>query len=208
MFRATMRTTLATLAAVFTFTAGLAAAHEPGPFDVKQVDAKQALPRGVKAKGKTVEQVWTWQDGDLQTDGLAVFSSTDVKNGRKIFVQLYRGKGGKLKEVRLVQDSVTCTDGDMTAAFVDGSATVTDEDTDEVSELTFAYDLNCTTDVSPATRKLILLEGKDKHALRGTSQVDIGNNEKVGGEFKADPFKRAPELKAYAEARWKELLGK
>jgi hypothetical protein len=211
-----MRTTaLLPALAVLALTAAPVDAREPGPYEVKQLDAKAPLPKGVKAKGKIVEQVWSWQDGDMQTDGLAVFSSTETSKGgrvvtRKIYVQYFRGKAGKLKEVRLVQDSSSCDDGDLVAQFVEGSVSITDEDTDSISELSFAYDLNCTTDMSPHTRKLILLEGKDKHALRGSSQMNIGGDqpELVGGDYKADPFKKAAPLKAHAEAQWKALLGK
>ncbi len=213
-----MRITLATLAVATALTTTLvtglttapAAAREPGPYDVKQVDATQALPKGVKAKGATVEQVWTWQDGDLVTDGLAVFSSTEtVKDGRvtsrKLFVQYFRGKAGKWKQVRLVTDGVPPCEFDVVAKFLPGSVQITDEDTDMVSELSFAYDVTCTSDVSPSTRKLLVLEGKDKHALRGTSRIDAGPDS-FGGEFKADGFKKAPALKALAEAQWKALL--
>lgn len=209
-----MRILLATLAAVsLVATATPALAREPGPYEVKQVDASQALPKGVKAKGKTVEQVWSWQEGDLQNVGLAVFSSTDtVKGGRvvarKLYVQYYRGKPGKLKQLRLVTDGVPTCELDVVATFLPGSVQVTDEDTDETSELSFAYDVTCISDVSPSTRKLLVLEGKDKHALRGTSRVDAGGGDTVGGEFKLDGFKKAPALQAHAESQWKTLLGK
>ena len=70
------------------------------------------------------------------------------------------------------------------------------------------YDVTCTSDVSPATRKLLVLEGKDKHALRGTSRIDAGGGDVLGGDYKADGFKKAPAIKAMAEQRWKDLLGK
>jgi hypothetical protein len=206
-----MRIALATIVFATALTTGTATAREPGPYDVKQVDATQPLPKGVKAKGAVVEQVWTWQDGDLATDGLAVFSSTEtVKDGhltgRKIYVQYFRGKAGKWKQVRLITDGVSGCEFDVIAKFLPGSVQITDEDTDMVSELSFAYDVTCTSDVSPSTRKLLVLEGKDKHALRGTSRINAGPDS-FGGEFKPDGFKKAPALKALAEAQWKALLG-
>ena len=208
---AAMSTLVASVA--LAVSAAPAQAREPGPYDVTQVDAKQPLPPGVKAKGKTVEQVWTWTDGDFATAMAAVFSSTDTmaKDGRlvarKIFVQLYRGKPGKLKQVRLVQDAVAPCEFDVTADFVPGSVTVTDEDGDELAELAFAYDLACRSDVSPATRKLLVLENKAKHALRGTNRVQVGEREFAGGEFKADGFKKDEAGRKMAEARWQVLLG-
>ncbi|MBK9034383.1 MAG: hypothetical protein IPL61_24475 [Myxococcales bacterium] len=207
-----MKLTLATLATALLAFTSPALADEPGPIDVTQLDAAKPLPTGVKAKGQAVEQVWSWTDGDTATAGLAVFSSTDtVKVGRvvarKLFVQYYRGKAGKLKLVRLVNDGVPTCAYDVVAQFVPGSVSVTDEDADGVSELTFAYDVTCTSDVSPSTRKLLVLEGPAKHALRGNSRIDAGGGDLVGGDYKADPFKKAPALKALAEARWQKLLG-
>lgn len=206
-----MRLTFATLAVASLLVAAPAGAREPGPYEVKQLDAAKPLPKGVKAKGATVEQVWSWQDGDLATDGLAIFSSTDTvkgghMTGRKLYVQYYRASRGKWKQVRLVQDGVSGCEFDVVARFLPGSVQITDEDTDMVSELSFAYDVDCTSDVSPNTRKLLVLEGKDKHALRGTSQIKEGPDT-YGGEYKADGFKKAPAIKALAEAQWKSLLG-
>lgn len=208
-----LRLSLATVAVALVSSTSLVAAHEPGPFDVAQVDAAKPLPAGIKAKGKTVEQVWTWTEGDMTTAGAAVLSSTDtVKDGRlvarKLFVQYYRGKPGKLKQVRLVQDGVPTCEFDVVARFVPGSVQITDEDTDEISELTFAYDVTCISDVSPATRKLLMLEGPAKHALRGETQVDAGGGQLIGGTYKLDGFKKAAPLQALAEAAWKDLLGK
>lgn len=190
-----------------------ALAREPGPYDVKQESAGAPLPKGVKAKGATVEQVWSWTENDLLAKGYAVFSSTEKKKDdhlveRKIYVQIYSGKPGKLKQTRLVQDHVLACEFDVTAKFVDGSVTITDEDGDGKWEIAFAYDLACRSDVSPATRKLLVIEGGAKHALRGTERVDVGNGEKVGGEYKADGFAKEAAVKAYAVAQWAALLAK
>lgn len=188
-----------------------AQAREPGPYEVQELPASAALPKSIKVKGTQVLQVWTWKEADPTGTGYAVFSQTDTMKGgrltgRKIYVQLFTGKGDKQKELRMIQDGVAGCDFDVAVGFVDGSVSVTDEDGDGTNELTFAYDVQCTSDVSPATRKLLVLEGKDKHALRGTSQVDAGGGDVMGGEFKADGFKKAPALKALAEKRWAKLL--
>ena len=181
------------------------------PTDVKSIDSKE-LPKGVKAKGAKVEQVWTWTEADGKTLGYAIFSSTekmqeDRVEDRNIYVQLLRGPAGALKELRLVQDASTdCADADIQADFVADSIRVTDEDADGKVELSFAYDLNCTTDVSPSTRKLLVLEQGDKHILRGTARVQISESEKIGGDFKAEGFKGQPKLDAFAKARWAALL--
>jgi hypothetical protein len=188
-----------------------ARAEEPASLRAAQLDASKPLPSGVKAEGAKVEQVWSWTESDQRTSGLAVFSSTEKRSGgrlsdRRIYVQLFRSEAGTLKQLRLVRDGVGGCEYDLTAEFLPGSVTVTDVDSDGAPELTFAYDLACRSDVSPATRKLLVLEGKDKHALRGTERIDPGNGEVLGGEYKADGFAGQKALKEFAVARWNQLL--
>src|SRR5688500_2891350 len=110
------------------------------------------LPKGVKAKGATVEHVVSWDEGK-GTAGHGVFSVTEKlsKEGRpsdrRLYVQLFQGKAGALKELRLVQDGQgECDDADLTASFVEDSIGVWDQDLDGKIELSFAYDLACRTD--------------------------------------------------------------
>lgn len=212
MSRQSLAVSLVALATATTIAVAPAVAREAVPYNVKQLPATGKLPKAMKIKGNQVLQVWTWEEFDDTKTGYAVFSQTETAKGgrvtgRKIFVQLFTGKGDAQKELRMINDGVTGCEFDVVAQFVDGSVSVTDEDADGVNELTFAYDVACTSDVSPNTRKLLVLEGKDKHALRGNSQVDPGGGP-VGGDYKADGFKKAPAIKAMAEQRWKDLLGK
>lgn len=127
---------------------------------------------------------------------------------KSINVQLYSGKGDAQKQLRLVRDGVRSCELDVVAHFVEGSVSVTDVDGDGKSELTFAYDLACRGDISANIRKLLVLEHKDKHALRGTSRLEFPGGVAEGGGYKSDAFKKQPALKALAESRWKELLGR
>ncbi len=181
--------------------------------EVNELPITYKLPKAIKVKGKAIEKLWTWNDFESGQEGYAVFSATDTMKGgrltgRKIFVQVYGGKGDAQKELRMINDGVTGCDLDVHVGFIDGSISISDEDDDGIKEVTFVYDVACTGDVSPAVRKLLVLEGKDKHGLRGTSRIDAGGGDVVGGEYKADPFKKAPALKALAEQRWKDMLGK
>lgn len=165
-----------------------------------------ALPKGVVAKGKRVVQAWTWTA--KTGPGYLVLSTTqkDSKRGpgRQIFAQLYAGK--PLGELRLVRDAVENCQLDLVVSFVTGSVTVSDLDGDGTPEVAFAYDLDCDAKADGSPRKLIVLEGKDKHALRGTSRGLDPDDKPVGGEYKMEGFKGAPALSAWAEKRWKELL--
>ena len=207
------RTTPLVAFAAVLLAASPAAAREPGPIGAIQRNAADPLPDGVKARGGAIEQVWSWTGPDGVRTGLAVFSSRETSTGqhvtfRKLYVQLYEGAPGALKQVRLVQDGVSACNVDVTAAFVPGSVTITVEDGDGKVELTFAYDISCRGDVSPDTRKLLVLEDTAKHALRGTTRVDVGDGQTLGGDYTLDGFAKQPELRSYAIARWAALLGK
>ena len=207
-------TVAAATAAAALLSASPASAREPGPYNVQQLAAGAKLPRAIKVEGREVLQVWTWQEHDRVNTSYAVFSQTHtVRDGRderfidhRLFVQLYSGKGHKQKQLRIVRDGVTGCSWEATADLVPGSISVTDVDNDGTSELTFAYDLACRTDMSPADRKLLVLEGTAKHALRGTQRVDLGPGHVYGGDYEADAFKGAPRLKQLAEDRWKHLV--
>jgi hypothetical protein len=91
---------------------------------------------------------------------------------------------------------------ELTARFLSGSVTVTNADEDAQGELTFGYVTRCAGDISPSSMKVLMLEGKQKYALRGESRVNLGT-ETVGGTFKAD-FKKAPAaLLEHAKKIWK-----
>lgn len=196
---------LAALAVTSLFIAPAVAA----PPEARQLDATAPLPKGIKPAGATVEQVWTWTERDPSVTGYAIFSSTERHEAdgqhlidRRIFVQLVQVKrGAAAKQLRLIKDGIVGCAWDATALFLEGSVTVTDQDNDGKAELTFAYDTLCTNDLTPATRKLLVLEGTAKHALRGRAMVADD-----GGDYKADPFRKEAALKAHAEARWKALL--
>lgn len=164
------------------------------------------LPKKIAPKGERVVQAWTWTE--KAGPAFLVLSTTQkdgkATTGRQLFAQMYAGK--PLVEKRLVRDAVQNCKLDLVVSFVTGSVTVTDLDSDGIPEVAFAYDLDCDAQADGSPRKLIILEGKDKHALRGTSLGKDPDDKPVGGEFKAEGFKGAKALAAWAEKRWKELL--
>jgi hypothetical protein len=120
----------------------------------------------------------------------------------------YVDKAGKYELIRKVYDFVDrwCDiGGDIMCKFV-SSPVVTDLDNDGTAELWIMYKILCTTDVSPATMKLIMQQGKDKYAVRGTTKVNIGEGEFIGGEYELDAaFKNAPkEFREFAVKMWNE----
>jgi len=177
-----------------------------GKLEVDQLDATKPLPAKLRVKGKRIVQSWRWK----ASDGIANYvvlstTSTTTKRGesRVVFAQIFTG--AKLVELRLIKDAVENCQLDLTASFVAGSLTITDEDADGTPEIAFAYDLDCDATAKPTPRKLIVVEGAAKHALRGRAIGADPDGKVLGGDFKAD-FQNAPKLQQWAEARWKTLL--
>ena len=93
---------------------------------------------------------------------------------------------------RTVKDRQKDCQWDLTAEFIGASIGLSDLDADGLAEVTFAYKLNCTSDVSPGTLKLLVLEDGEKYIIRGQTRVDLGDGSQ-GGEYKVDPsFDKAP----------------
>lgn len=69
--------------------------------------------------------------------------------------------------------------------------------------------VDCTSDVSPNTAKLLVLEGGSKSILRGTHKIHDGAGS-FGGDYKLEPAKNQwkPALLARAESEWGRLFAK
>lgn len=161
-------------------------------------DSSGTLPAGVKKVPGNVERWVSWQD--ISGDNVAVFSTDTKEKPRKdgerlvskgLYVSVYAGKSGKLKRIREVRELANACLFDLTNETRETSVAVTDLDGDGLGELTFVYVTGCRSDVSPLTMKLVMLEGRDKHILRGQTRVNTGA-EKVGGDFVPDFSKKAP----------------
>lgn len=183
---------------------------EPPPVTSVQLDATAPLPAGIKAKGKRVIAAWK-VTGPGAKVGYLVLSSTETTSrksigpGRKLYAQLYAG--AKPKQVRLVQDGFDGCNVALRAAFVAGSTSFEDLDGDGIPEVAFAYDLACDMGEGATTRKLLILEGPAKYALRGQS---LGRDPVTGtagdGAYKAEGMANEGAISAWAEARWDTLL--
>lgn len=71
--------------------------------------------------------------------------------------------------LREVGDGVEDCDLDWVSEFVPESLTVRDSDVDGYGEVEFAYEVGCRGDVGSNDLKLLLLEGGEKHILRGST---------------------------------------
>jgi hypothetical protein len=164
------------------------------------------LPSALKPLSTLVHALrWT----DRAGDNVAAFSrSVDEKQGNaRLQIELWSGKDGQGGVVRTLKDAVLHCEFDLYADFIEPALGVTDLDGDGLGELTFAYRTTCTSDVSPFALKLFLLEQHEKYAVRGSSLVDVGGGEKLGGDKKLDPaLRKQPLFSRHLESLWMRIV--
>lgn len=115
----------------------------------------------------------------------------------------------KWNEVRLVQDWNQEPCGSPPFAlevdFIKDQVSVTDINNDGYGEICFVYHMQCASELSTKTMKLMLLENGSKYPIRGQSYADYGF-QIIGGDTNwGDEFTNAPSgFKDYAEEKWLE----
>lgn len=199
---------------------GLATCDDGGPGGAARsleiLPADSSAARGLRHKG-TVVQTARWRDrlgehtllltetGEFPTPGQVRDGGEDPWRDAELYAYDYAVNGSSPELVWRTFDHQRECEFDLTAAFVPGSLTITDLDANGVGEVTFLYTLHCTSDVSPATRKLIMREGEAKYAIRGTTKLPRGYG---GGEMHLDPsFRAAPKpFREHAVQRWNRYV--
>ncbi len=116
-------------------------------------------------------------------------------------------RDSKGKEIWKVQDYVNECPLDATLQMV-RPLSLTDYDDNGLREIWMVYKLACRGDVSPADMKIIMYEGKTKHAVRGTMKLPMelqGEMTQSYGSHTADEnMKKAyPVFREHAEYIWK-----
>lgn len=92
----------------------------------------------------------------------------------------------------VVQDGVDCPSLDHTGEFFPDQLSVTDLDHNGMAEVTVAYKLFCGGGVDPAVLKVILRQGEQKFAMRGSTRIVIPGQPPLGGEAVYDKALSAP----------------
>lgn len=140
----------------------------------------------------------------LSRTGSFSVADSDERSAR-LYATLFADSADGHAQRWLIQDRVDACPVDITAAFTDRPAVVSDADADGVPEFWVSYRISCRGDVSPSTLKLIGYEGSQKYALRGRSRLQLGDSNE-GGEYQVDAaFKAAPLLQAYAQQLWMQV---
>ncbi len=114
---------------------------------------------------------------------------------------------GETEELWKINDLIEKCQFDLTLNYIEKSLSVTDLNNDGIGESTFLYKMTCRSDVSPSDLKLMMHEGKEKYAIRGTMIVKLPNEGPYGGEMKVDKsFDKAPkEFTDYAKGQFKKF---
>ena len=87
--------------------------------------------------------------------------------------------------------------------FLTSSITVTDLDNDGIGEVAFVYFVDCVSDVSPYSAKLMLIEKGQKYPIRGTVKMAFGGHVTPSQYTLGPEFERAPpSFTKYAKALW------
>lgn len=159
---------------------------------LKELDLEN-VPKSLIFKGKTTE-AYTFSDIEgkhlilvAETGELQKSKSSDAKE-MELYVHHFLQKEKEWVEIWKAQDFVRECEFDLVLGIRPESMEITDLDKDGIAEISFAYYLTCTSDVSPYTMKLLLYEGANKYALRGTAKVmDIESKFTIDSAFKTAP---------------------
>jgi hypothetical protein len=159
------------------------------------------FPHGCDVKG-TVVDVHTWSDvngtnyfirtmGDYETKSIGDDQySSDLSTQYLYAFHYAQYADGEIKLLKETTDFIKECEFDIVMGHqleLD-AISLTDIDQDEIAEISFIYRLACTSDVSPATQKLIMLENGDKYPIRGNTEVmGEGGNYEAGEEFDSAP---------------------
>jgi hypothetical protein len=128
------------------------------------------------------------------------------KNGQQsgaIYAYCFIQSGGAWQKEWEVKDRIDDCEVDATCEFLPNSFTITDNDGNNLGEVTFLYKLSCKGDVSPDEKKLIMYEGANKYAIRGSTILNYeggkeGGDKKIDGSF----TKAAKSLLDFANSQW------
>ena len=166
----------------------------PGTFALRKL---KAIPDAVDAKGPAA---WGWTDGNGNNVFVVTYADQEnpsedegeapsTRSRSMLITHDVVGAGGKAVRKRTVKDFVNGCPFDVHLHLEDDSLQTTDLDGDGFAEITFAYQLTCTSDMSPRTRKLLLLEDGEKYILRGHTGLGGGWSPEgdVPSEYKVDP---------------------
>ena len=184
--------------------------NNSGAGDIKNLKYELGkLPSGVKYDGKVVAGA-TWEDDNGQN--VFIITETEIKRQdadnrmKELFGYQYIVNGENAKQLWKIYDFIKDCPVDVTLSYMPKSISVTDLDKNGIAETTFIYRMACKGDVSEDDMKLIMHEGENKYAIRGTMKLEM-EGKTYGGKTNIDPsFDNAPkEFLEYAKGVWSKF---
>lgn len=124
----------------------------------------------------------------------------------KLSASLYIKKDTGFAEQWKMNDHITECPLDVVCEFYKSHLQITDLDKNGTAEITMVYALSCRGDISPNNKKLLMYEGNNKFAIRGSEMV-IAQKDSVGGEMNIEAsFGKAPAVfLVFAKEHWKKF---
>ena len=212
-----MRTTAALL--LVPLLAGTAHAQSARPAQAGRIQLQNVqarlLPKSMAYRGTpVVARRWTDRLGEntliLTQTGRMRAKQCPMAEGpcsdAEVYAYHYVRQGYTTTLLWRTTDFMRACEFDLYVGYIPESVAFTDLDGDGVAESSFMYLLACRSDVSPATLKLIMHEGAQKYAARGTSRPAIASE---GGAMQLDPaFAQAPRsFAAFVREQWARFRG-
>lgn len=177
--------------------------------------SKNDLPSDIKYQGNIVTgKRWSDKNGE----NIIILTTTKEHGSKKkgydyeesrskeLYGYQYVNKSDGWSQLWKINDFINDCPLDLTLDFFGGSLTVTDLNNNGVAETTFLYKMSCRGDVSPCDMKLMMHEGDDKYAIRGTMKLFV-DGKWWGGDYKVDKsFNDAPSgFLDYAKEQWNKF---
>lgn len=180
---------------------------------IKVMKAEE-LPKEISFKGKFKNAVY-WEDKNGKNIALITetgeYPSINEKyedyRDAELYGYHFLMQDNSIRQIWKINDYIKDCPVDIEANFIK-DIIITDINMNGIAEIWLIYKIACHGDVSPPVMKIIMYEGKQKFAMRGTRKVKISESEYEGGEYEFDlSFKKGPtQFKQFAQNLWKENL--
>jgi hypothetical protein len=169
------------------------------------------VPATFKRAGRVVQALrYTDRTGTYTVlatqSGPAPDPAAQASDGQRADLYAYQYPASGPASTWQLHDFVADCPLDLAAEFRPKGLTVTDLDQDGTAEVWLVYRTTCRGDVSPSTQKIIMHEGAQKYAVRGTSRIAIGNGQHDGGTYVLDAaWQAAPvAFRQHAAQLWQQ----
>ena len=182
----------------------------PAKLNIAALDSK-TLPRDIHYEGR-IKNAARWTD--KQGDNIVITTETGEYDSKKsmtgegqsadLFAYHYVVKAGKCVPDWKIADHIRDCPLDVQVHFIKNTFHITDLDKDGIAEIWTMYKTACHGDVSPCDMKIVMYEGRQKYAVRGTNKVQVSEHEIFGGEYKPDDaFTKGPKpFRDHARELW------